>query len=85
MRKQMQMLGSTLGRAAVTAVVGLGLAGAASAGTVYSWQTEDGTIAYTDDRKRIPSRYREQAKARSMKQLSSYKRYTESEMNLEGD
>jgi hypothetical protein len=71
--------------AAVAAFVCLAMAGTASAGTVYSWQTEDGTYAYTDDRKRIPARYRNAAKSRSMGQLSSYKRFTESSLKGSSD
>jgi hypothetical protein len=70
---------------AMAALLGAGVAGAASAGTVYSWQTEDGTYAYTDDRKRIPARYRGQAKSRSMEQLSSYKRFTPSTLEVQSD
>ena len=70
MRKQKRIRWSPVGRAVVAVIVGLGVAGSASAGTVYSWQTEDGTSAYTDDRKRIPARYRSQAKARSRSMVS---------------
>jgi hypothetical protein len=76
---------SSMARVAVAAFVCLAMAGTASAGTVYSWQTDDGTYAYTDDRKRIPSRYRATAKSRSMGQLSSYKRFTESTLPSSDD
>ena len=89
MRIQNQSLRLSWPRAAmaglVSGLVCLGMAGSASAGTVYSWQTDDGTFAYTDDRKRIPERYRNQAKSRSMKQLSNYKRFTASSVRTEGD
>ena len=70
---------------AMATFVCLALTGAASAGTVYSWQTDDGTRAYTDDRKRIPARYRAAAEARSMGQLSSYQRFTESTLRSSED
>jgi len=54
----------------------LGMAGGATAGTVYSWQTEDGTMAYTDDAKRIPARYKDQARRSTLQPLGSYARYT---------
>ena len=85
MRIQKHTLRLRLTRAAVAALLCVGVAGAASAGTVYSWQTEDGTFAYTDDRKRIPARYRSQVQARSMEQLGSYKRFTSSSVNVESD
>ena len=37
----------------------IGLATPAAAGTVYRWTTEAGTVAYTDDAKRVPARYRD--------------------------
>lgn len=55
----------------------VGLAGPALAGNVWSWVTEEGTYAYTDDPKRIPARHRDEARMRSMGKLSEYERYTE--------
>jgi len=55
----------------------VGLAGPALAGNVWSWVTEEGTYAYTDDPKRIPARHRDEARMRSMGKLSQYERYTE--------
>lgn len=43
---------------------------------LYTWRTEDGGYAYTDDPKQIPARYRAQAKQVARKPLSDYKRYT---------
>jgi hypothetical protein len=85
MRIQQHTWRSRAARAAVAALVGLGVATSASAGTVYSWETKDGTFAFTDDRKRIPSSYRGQAKARSMAQLSNYDRFTESSVKTGSD
>lgn len=72
-------------RGATAALLCLGVAGSASAGTVYSWTTEAGTSAYTDDRKRIPARYRGSAKSRSTEQLSRYARFTPSTVTVAGD
>lgn len=54
-----------------------GLAGPAFAGNVYTWVTEDGTYAFTDDSKRIPAKHKVNAKRRSMGKLTRYERYTE--------
>ena len=48
----------------------------ASAGTIYSWRTEDGGYAFTDDAEAIPERYRDQARARASGSLGDYERYT---------
>jgi hypothetical protein len=53
-----------------------GLAGPAFAGNVYSWVTEDGTYAFTDDSKRIPAKHRAEAKKRSLGKLTRYERFT---------
>lgn len=53
-----------------------GLAGPAFAGNVYSWVTEDGTYAFTDDPKRIPAKHRDEAETRPMGDLKRYARYT---------
>ena len=50
----------------------------AGAATVYHWETEDGTFAYTDDPKRIPARYEKAAERRTLGRLTNYKRYTPS-------
>jgi hypothetical protein len=53
-----------------------GLATPAVAGTVYSWQTEEGTYAFTDDAKRVPEKYKAQAKKRELQKLEDYERLT---------
>lgn len=59
------------------ALVGLVAAAApATAGTVYSWRTEDGSHAFTDDPERIPERYREQAESRAVGALEDYEQLT---------
>jgi hypothetical protein len=47
-----------------------------AAADLYSWRTEDGGYAYTDDPDQIPARYRAQAKQISRRSLASYERYT---------
>jgi hypothetical protein len=61
-----------------TFVMGLiaGLAAPALAGTFYSWTTEDGVRAYTDDAKRVPARYRNRAELRDTGSLEGYERFT---------
>jgi hypothetical protein len=66
-----------LGRLLVGTFLVVGLAGPAFAGNVYSWVTEDGTYAFTDDSKRIPAKHRSEAKRRPMGKLSRYERFTE--------
>ena len=51
----------------------------AAADPVYSWRTEDGGYAFTDDPKGIPARYRDQAKLRESSRLGDYSRYTPSD------
>jgi len=53
-------------------VLSLAFAAPAFAGAVYSWQTEDGTYAFTDDPKRIPARYKDAAVKKTMGKLSNY-------------
>ena len=54
----------------------LAAAAPAVAKTVYSWVTESGAQAYTDDAKRIPAAYRKTAVKRDFGPLSKYDRYT---------
>ena len=69
--------GLRVGRFLLGAVLLAGLAGPAFAGSVYSWVTEDGTYAFTDDSKRIPAKHRAEARKRTMGRLTRYERYTE--------
>jgi hypothetical protein len=55
------------------------LAAPAAADPVYSWRTEDGGYAFTDDPKAIPPRYRDEAQKRESGSLHDYKRYTPSD------
>ena len=70
-------MGLRIGRLLLGAGLVVSLAGPAFAGNVYSWVTEDGTYAFTDDSKRIPAKHRADAKRRPMGKLSRYERFTE--------
>ena len=54
----------------------VGLSAPATADVVYSWTTEDGTTAFTDDAEKIPSRYASAVKEQSLESLRSYPRLT---------
>ena len=63
---------------ALVAVLGFGLAIAttAVAGEFYSWETADGNIAFTDNPKNIPARYRDQVQVRKSGGIGDYARFT---------
>jgi hypothetical protein len=46
---------------------------------LYRWETADGTVAYTDDEKRIPERYRESAQLVERGALADYGRFTQTD------
>ena len=69
--------GLRVGKFLLGAFLVAGLAGPAFAGNVYSWVTEDGTYAFTDDSKRIPAKHRAEARKRPMGKLTRYERFTE--------
>jgi hypothetical protein len=48
----------------------------ALASEIYSWRTEDGGYAYTDDAKSIPPRYRDRAQTQQTQGIGSYGRLT---------
>jgi hypothetical protein len=52
------------------------LATPALAGTLYKWTAEDGSVAFTDDAKRVPERYRSQVKTIQTGGLDGYQRFT---------
>lgn len=54
----------------------VGLSAPATADVVYSWTTEGGTTAFTDDAEKIPSRYASAVKEQSLESLRSYPRLT---------
>lgn len=69
--------GLRIGNFLLGAFLVVGLAGPSFAGNVYSWVTEDGTYAFTDDSKRIPAKHRAEARKRPMGKLTRYERFTE--------
>ena len=68
-------------RAAVVLGVGIALAGPAAAGQIYSWRTDDGDVAFTDDVKNVPPRYRDQVEVRESASLGDYERFSSQEPN----
>jgi len=64
------------GKLLLGALLVVGLAGPAFAGSVWSWRTDDGSFAFTDNPKRIPAKHRAEARRRSMGKLSRYERFT---------
>ena len=75
--------GLRVGRLLLGTILVAGLAGPALAGNVYSWVTEDGTYAFTDDAKRIPAKHQAEAQKRTMGKLTRYERYTEVSSEVE--
>ena len=61
----------------------ISLAGPAFAGDVWTWRTEDGAFAFTDDSKRIPAKHRADAQRQSMGKLTRYERFTEVSSELD--
>jgi hypothetical protein len=51
----------------------------AAAGQLYRWTTSDGTVAYSDDAKRVPKAYRASAARTTVGELGSYARFTPSD------
>jgi hypothetical protein len=77
MRKNMllEMMGTSL--------LALALAAPASAETVYRWTAADGSLAFTDDAKRIPAQYRAKSKRSQSGDLANYGRYTPTKASAE--
>ena len=48
----------------------------ATASEIYSWRTEDGGYAFTDDAKAIPPRYRDRVQSQQTEGITSYRRLT---------
>ena len=59
-------------------VIGMALilATPAVAGQIYSWQTENGEVAYTDNPKKIPARYRSQVQTRAAEPIEDYAKFS---------
>jgi len=62
----------------VFGVLGLAvlLAGSSRAGEIYSWSTVDGNVAFTDNPKNIPARYRDQVQVRRSAGIEDYAQFT---------
>lgn len=61
---------------AVVAGFVVGVSAEVLADTVYTWTTEDGTVAYTDEEKRVPAKYRDRVEIKVMDSLEGYHRFT---------
>jgi len=59
------------------------LAVPAAAGSFYRYETDDGGIAFTDDPKRIPARYRDDAETIARQGFDGFDRYTHVEAERE--
>src|SRR5262245_29594225 len=72
--------------ACAPALAALVLAGSAAADRAYyTWQTEEGAVAFTDDAKAIPEAYRKQAQRRTLRSLESYERLTPNDARATSD
>ncbi len=62
-------------------VIGMALilATPAVAGQIYSWHTENGDVAYTDNPKKIPARYRSQVQKRAGARIEDYAKFSSGE------
>jgi Domain of unknown function (DUF4124) len=63
----------------------LALAGAALAGPAYRWTTADGSVAFSDDLKKIPTQYRASAERVGTRSLQGYPRYTPAQSGKASD
>lgn len=52
---------------------------------LYRWETADGTVAFTDESKRVPERYRESVQTIDRSVLTDYGRYTPTDANANED
>jgi hypothetical protein len=72
--------------ASASALAALLLAGpAAAGGSYYTWRTEEGATAFTDDPRAIPEAYRGQTERRSLASLRGYERFTPSDGRATSD
>jgi hypothetical protein len=65
-----------VGRMLVILVAGVAIAGPAMAGNVYSWRTQSGDIAFTDEINNVPKRYRDQVVTQPTQALGEYERFS---------
>jgi hypothetical protein len=68
-----------------SAAAALLLAGPSSAGSYYSYRTDEGAYAFTDDVKAIPAAYRAEAKRHALRPLRAYERMTPSDARATSD
>jgi hypothetical protein len=57
-------------------VAGIACAPALASADWYRWESENGTVSFTDDAKRVPARHRESAERIPTQDLESYPRFT---------
>jgi len=80
MQKLQKRTGFGRGTFAVMVIGVLGfsllLASYSRAGEIYSWTTVDGNVAFTDNPKNIPARYRDQVRVRKSAGIEDYARFT---------
>ncbi len=55
---------------------GIAVAPALASADWYRWESENGTVSYTDDQKRVPARHRDGAERIAVRDLESYGRFT---------
>jgi hypothetical protein len=62
----------------LVAIIGIGLVFAtpAIAGEIFSWKTENGEVAFTDNPKKIPARYRSQVQTRASERIEDYAKFS---------
>jgi hypothetical protein len=69
----------------VAAALAAAMACPAMAGSVYTWTTEGGTTAYTNDSERVPAKYKNSTKRRTLGALEDYPRLSKSRVKVVGD
>jgi len=72
----MRWLRGSIFGAAASGVLAVAAVAPVSAGTLYRWKADDGSISYTDDLKRVPERYRDHVEAITTDGLAGYPRFT---------
>ncbi len=60
----------------LVSLVGIAIAAPALAGNIYSWRTPTGDVAFTDDIKNVPTRYRDRVETRQTGSLADYARFS---------
>ena len=65
-----------IARLTIGIALGLVLAAPAAFAEMYSWRTEDGGYAFTDNREHVPARYADQVTVMPSRKLADYERFT---------